>query len=162
MPLLLDWRMAAQPDDLVRQVVAVLQQGGLAALPTDAGYAIVASAAATDAVNALTAFSGEQLAPLETLVTAPGNLVELLSGLFPPIVLRLVDRLWPGPLGVIASSQQPKLTWDLGRFRSQDHTLISALLAAAGCPLFGRTIVGPAGSEETAANVSKRSARRSP
>jgi hypothetical protein len=45
MPVFLDWRQAATPNDLAREIAQSLADGALAALPTEAGYMIVADPA---------------------------------------------------------------------------------------------------------------------
>ena len=152
MALLLDWRTASQPDDLVRRVAAALQQGGLAALPTEAGYAVVASLAAADTGRTLAAYPADQLAPTELLVVTAAEL-ELWTGPLPSPVSRLLDRLWPGPIGLIAPvpAELAALGWfseNLGRFRSPNHSAASALLSTTAFPILGRTMVGAEASLE--------------
>jgi L-threonylcarbamoyladenylate synthase len=157
MPLLLDWRLASQTDDLVRQVVAVLQQGGLAALPTDTGYVIAATAAKVETAEALAACTAEGLGPPELLVNGPAEMERWTEPLSPSLS-RLLQRLWPGPLGLIARLR-PELVgtpWLIGRFRAPNHSAAAALLAT-GLPIVARaTLATTAGVEQSAANVAER------
>src|SRR5262245_55911096 len=42
MPVFLDWRRAAAPDDLARQTAQALSTGAFVVLPTEAGYVLAA------------------------------------------------------------------------------------------------------------------------
>ncbi len=156
MPLLLDWCTASHTDDLVRQVVAVLQQGGLAALPTDAGYAIAASAAAVETAKSLAAYSADELGLPELLVGGPAEM-EYWTEPLSPSLSRLLQRLWPGLLGLTG-----RLRSDLaggpclsGRFRAPNHSAAAALLAA-GLPIVARPTLTAPGVEQSAADLAQR------
>jgi L-threonylcarbamoyladenylate synthase len=156
MPLLLDWRTASQTDDLVRQVVTVLQQGGLAALPTDTGYVIAASATAVETAKTLAAFPAVELAPLEQLVGGPAEM-EYWTEPLSPSVFRLLLRLWPGPLG-LTGRLRPEWAgspWLTGRFRAPNHSAALALLAA-GLPIVARSTMTTTGVAQSAADLAER------
>jgi protein-tyrosine phosphatase len=133
-----------------------LQRGGLAVLPTDVGYVIAASAQAPEAAKLLAAFPTEELAPPELFVGGPAEL-EIWTEPLSPSVSRLLQRLWPGPLGLIRPLR-PELIgkpWLTGRFRAPNHPAAAALLAA-GTPIIARASVTAPGVEQSAANLAER------
>src|SRR5262245_28400565 len=97
MPEIFDWRQAAAPDDLARQIVKTLADGALVVLPTEAGYVLAADPA--------------QLAdPSRPAGLPEGLTVHRRDGYFDPApFLALIQatpaeraiaaRLWPGPIG---------------------------------------------------------------
>jgi L-threonylcarbamoyladenylate synthase len=100
MPLFLDWRQAAAPDELARQTAQALATGALVALPTEAGYVLAADP--------------DRLADPARPGGLPDNLtVSRLDGFFDPAEFfartgptqaerALAARLWPGPVGWVA------------------------------------------------------------
>jgi protein-tyrosine phosphatase len=126
MPVFLDWRRAAAPDDLARQTVQALSTGALVALPTEAGYVVAA--------NPDTLVNPARPANL------PGQMsVSRLDGYFDtadffsrsaptPAERVLAGRLWPGPIGWV-HDESPFPAW------VPSHLAPGAVLAAWRAPL---------------------------
>jgi L-threonylcarbamoyladenylate synthase len=126
MAVLLDWRQAAAPDDLARQLVQALADGAVVALPTEAGSVLVADPA--------------RLAdPARPPGLPDGLSVSRLDGFFdsaeffaqaPPTAAEraLAYRLWPGPVGWVRDDS-PYPAWVPG------HTAVASVLAARNAPL---------------------------
>jgi L-threonylcarbamoyladenylate synthase len=165
MPLVIDWRNASQPADVVTSVVAVLRQGGLAVLPTESGYLVAAGAAFPNAVDRLLSGPAGASGSLEMLVSGPGD-VERWTGPLPHDVERIVGRLWPGPLRLavpvsdeVSAEGSPTGRWVSGgrlNFRSPGHTAAEGVVQAADFPLIAREVGHAAGSEETAAALAQQ------
>ena len=155
MPLLLDWRTASQPDDVLRPVVAALQQGGLVALPTESGYLVAADAAIPEAIERLAAAPSADSNALVLLVSGSAD-IERWTGTLPPSVERMLNRLWPGPLGLIvplkrewAGPESVGHKWtpdDRLRFRSPKHPASESALLSSACPLIAREVSADTGT----------------
>lgn len=126
MPVFLDWRRAAAPDDLARQTAQALATGALVALPTEAGYVLAADPTAlTD--------------PARPSGLPDGLAVSRLDGFFDPAEFFaradptpaervLAGRLWPGPVGWVEDGS-PFPAWVPG------HMAAASVLAARQAPL---------------------------
>jgi protein-tyrosine phosphatase len=126
MPVFLDWRQAAAPDDVARQTAQALATGALVALPTEAGYVLAADP--------------DKLAD----PARPGGLpdalaVSRLDGFFDPAEFfarvgpttaerALAARLWPGPVGWV-SADAPFPAW------VPAHLAAGSVLAVRQAPL---------------------------
>src|SRR5262245_677744 len=137
MAMLLDWRNPGGPDAL-QPAVDALRSGGLAVLPTDSGYACVGDArcrAALDQVaRAVNLTPPSEFANHELSAMAVGN------------VKRILNRCWPGLLGVRLSGRSGAEI----RVRQPRHSAIDALIAAVSFPLLIAEPTQRDGSEETA------------
>lgn len=96
---------------LMTQVADSVRAGGLAVVPTDTGYAVIADAFNAPAVESLRQARGHDAdTPLTigvgSLDTAHG--VAVIEGL----ALDLAGQLWPGPLTIL-TRPQPSLSWKL-------------------------------------------------
>ncbi|MCE9532320.1 MAG: Sua5/YciO/YrdC/YwlC family protein, partial [Planctomycetes bacterium] len=138
MPMLLDWRSASQPDELLRTVVEALRQGWFVGLPAEDGYLVLFRADQAAAMEKLPSAGARSLA-----VLVKGTVdVEAWTGGLSPSVKRLLDRLWPGPLGAIAEAK-PDIPNTFGRvvsddgfvrLRSSRHPLVEAIQYAVDFP----------------------------
>lgn len=126
MPLILDWRQAAAPDDLARQTAKALADGKLVALPTEAGYVVVAD---SDRLNN----------PVRPPGLPEGFSVFRFDGHFDPASFlsniaataaerALALRLWPGAIGWVCDDS-PFPAW------VPSHMAIASVLAAHPRPL---------------------------
>jgi L-threonylcarbamoyladenylate synthase len=84
------------PRDAVHRAVACLAQGGLVGLPTDTGYAPVASALHRGAVERLASIGGEPGA-IVLAVRSAAEAEDWAPGLS-TLARRLARRTWPGPV----------------------------------------------------------------
>lgn len=141
----------SRADDPARahaRAAAVIRGGGLAVVPTDTVYALVADAFQPGATRRqLDAKGRGRSAPLTALVRSPRQVSGLAAGVTEPAE-RLMASYWPGPLTLVLDAVEG-LTWDLGdtrgtvatRMPADDYTtaLIGDVgpLAATG-PVLGR------------------------
>jgi L-threonylcarbamoyladenylate synthase len=126
MPVILDWRQAAAPDDLARQTAQALADGAVVGLPSEAGYVLAANAA--------------RLPDPTRPPGLPSHLtVERRDGFFDPAKFfavveptaaerALALRLWPGPLGWVHDNS-PFPAW------VPSHMAMVSVLAAQQSPL---------------------------
>jgi len=100
-------------DAATQRAVEVLRGGGLAVLPTDTVYALVADAFQTDATQRLLAAKGRgRLYPVSIMIRNPRQVIGLASDT-PEIAERLMASYWPGPVSIVLP-EQPEMPWDLG------------------------------------------------
>ncbi|HKB01964.1 MAG TPA: hypothetical protein VKD90_07070 [Gemmataceae bacterium] len=126
MPVFLDWRRAAAPDDLARQNAQALSTGALVVLPTEAGYVLAADP--TKLAN-----------PARPSGLPDSVAVSRLDGFFEPSEFFaradltpaervLAGRVWPGPVGWVYDGS-PFPAWVPG------HLAAGTVLAAWHAPL---------------------------
>ena len=124
--------------DLRRRVVGLLAEGALVALPTETVYGLAARA---DHEGALSALIGGKARPRELGLTwhvARRDAAERFETLR-PLVGRLVERYWPGPLTLVLSGV-PKGLERVARdgwtgVRLPAHALTRGILDAADFPI---------------------------
>ena len=94
MPLVLDWRTTASPDELLRSVVDLLAEGHLVAVPTETGYVVVASVL-NEGLNRLATLQPSEPVQIATLIAEDAaSWLRHRS----PLADRLMYRLWPAPV----------------------------------------------------------------
>jgi len=121
----------------VDRLVAVLEAGQLAVVPTDTVYGLAARAADPSATRALFTAKGRGSdIPIAVLCADAGQALALTDA--PSPELRAVaDRWWPGPLTLVAR-RHPTVTLDLGEpshtigLRVPDHDLVRAVAGRIG------------------------------
>ena len=102
--------------DGVARAVRALQRGDLVVIPTDTVYGVAADAFSPAAVAALLAAKGrERDMPVPVLVGSWRGLDGLAQHMT-PVMHRLVEAFWPGPLTLIVRASA-SLAWDLGQTR---------------------------------------------
>ena len=149
MPAILDWRQAAAPDDLARQLTQALAAGAVVALPSEAGTVLAADP--------------DRLAdPARPAGLPDGLTARRLDAFFDPADFFaraaptpaervLAARLWPGPVGWVYD-ESPFPAW------VPAHLAVASVLAARQAPLAlfelaeGRP-VDPAALREVVARV---------
>lgn len=118
----------SRADDPARahsRAAAVLRDGGLAVVPTDTVYALVADAFQPTATRRqLDAKGRGRSAPLTVLVRSPRQVSGLAAGVTEPAE-RLMASYWPGPLTLVLDAVEG-LTWDLGHTRGTVATRMPA------------------------------------
>lgn len=133
MPVFFDWRQAAAPDDLARQISQSLADGALAALPTEAGYVIAADSARLTDPNRPT---GVPSAISTVRIDAYFDPEAILSQVSATTAVRaMARRLWPGPIGWIAD-ELPFPAW------VPMHMALASVLAAQNRPLAVFELIG--------------------
>jgi tRNA threonylcarbamoyl adenosine modification protein (Sua5/YciO/YrdC/YwlC family) len=136
---------------LVEKAAAVLRAGGLALVPTDAGYALAWSLNGKDAEDRVLRLreldSRHPFTLLCRQLSEAGRLARLDDPAF-----RLMRSKTPGPCTFIlpASSDLPKRIKNVGRskrrdigIRLPDHVVVRALLDAMGEPLLSTSLLLP-------------------
>ena len=136
---------------LVEKAAAILRAGGLALIPTDAGYALAWTLNAKDAEERVLRLRDlDRRHPFTVLcrqLSEAGRLARLDDRAF-----RLMRSKTPGPCTFIlpASSDLPKRIKNSGRskrrdigIRLPDHVVARALLEAMGEPLLSTSLVLP-------------------
>jgi tRNA threonylcarbamoyl adenosine modification protein (Sua5/YciO/YrdC/YwlC family) len=102
--------------DGVARALRALRRGELVVIPTDTVYGIAADAFSPHAVADLLAAKGrERDMPVPVLVGSWRGLDGLAEHVT-PVMRRLVEAFWPGPLTLIVRAA-PSLSWDLGQTR---------------------------------------------
>jgi L-threonylcarbamoyladenylate synthase len=128
--------------DVPRQAVRILLDGGLVAFPTDTYYAL--GAAALDGEAVARVFAAKRRPHTEALsvfVADMGQWRMLVSDL-PEIALRLAERFWPGPLTIVCqrAPHLPPLLAGGGEtigVRQPGSVLAVALCRALAMPITG-------------------------
>ncbi|MBM4428621.1 MAG: threonylcarbamoyl-AMP synthase, partial [Chloroflexi bacterium] len=148
------------PDlDLIRQASEIILRRGLVAFPTETVYGLGANALDEEAVAKIFAAKGRPSNdPLIVHVASVDDISRLASEI-PPIVKKLAEAFWPGPLTLILPKQAhvpDTVTSGLNTVavRVPSHPIALALIRASGVPIaapsanrFGHT------SPTTAAHV---------
>lgn len=133
---------------LISQAAQLIADGGVMAVPTDSGYALVAHLDDKQAADALRRFRGLDARHHLTLLCR--DLSEI--GQFAKVdnqQYRLLKLATPGPWTFIlgASKEVPKRVSHPSRktigIRVPDHPVTSALLAALEAPLLATTLIPP-------------------
>ena len=127
--------LAHDPGALAR-ALAILQDGGLVAFPTDTVYGVGALAFNGAAVASIyTAKDRPVEKAIPVLVGDPADLAKAALAV-PDFAVRLAARFWPGPLTLVVP-KHPDLpetvsSTDTVGVRVPDHAVARALLSAAG------------------------------
>jgi protein-tyrosine phosphatase len=104
MPDVVDWQRA-DPREALSLALRLLAGGDLVAFPTEAGYAVAASALDPDAVARLHEVAGkDEPGHLAVAVGGPGEALDWLPALGLP-GRRLARRCWPGPMALVCGTQ---------------------------------------------------------
>jgi L-threonylcarbamoyladenylate synthase len=153
--------LLANHKDALARALAVLNQGGLIAFPTDTVYGVAALTSDVEAIQKL--FEVKRRETGKAIAILIGNLdqLQLVTSSFNPSANRLAERFWPGPLTLVVS-RHPSLPDILSPLptigvRIPDHAVAIELLNITG-PLAttSANISGAANSnnaEEVMANL---------
>src|SRR4051794_24577023 len=121
MPVFLDWRQAAAPDDLARQTAKALADGGLVALPTEAGYVVAGDPQKlTDPTRPAGLPEGVSAFRLDGYFDPAGFLSDIAAT---STERALALRLWPGAVGWVHDGS-PFPAW------VPSHMAVASVLAA--------------------------------
>ena len=137
---------------LLKQAVALLERGGIAAVPTDSSYALVCHLDDKTAADALRRIRGvddkHHLTLLCRDLSELANYARVDNKQF-----RLLKAATPGPFTFIldASKEVPRRLSHPSRktigLRLPDHKVIQALLELHGAPLLATTLIAPGATD---------------
>ena len=128
--------------DVPRQAVRALLDGGLVAFPTDTYYAL--GACALDGAAVARVFAAKrrpETEPLPVFVADTGQWRMLVPEL-PEIALRLAERFWPGPLTIVCRRAPHLPPLLAGGGDTIGVRLPGSVLAAALCRALGMPVTG--------------------
>jgi len=140
---------------------AILEQGGLVAIPTETVYGLAANG--LDAKAASQIFKAKKRPSFDPLILHTHSLqaIEKFAGPIPSKAFKLTNTYWPGPLTIVLPKKQivpPLVTSGLSTVavRVPDHPLTLKLLQSLNFPLAAPS-ANPFGfvSPTTAAHVNK-------
>jgi len=125
-----------QVASIVAHVIERVQAGGLAVIPTDTSYAVIADAFRRESLEKLRA--AKQYLGQVSLPVAAASL-ETICGVanLSPLATDLARAFWPGPLTLLTHTQS-SLSWNVGSadtalaVRVPNHTFTRAVLAGIG------------------------------
>jgi L-threonylcarbamoyladenylate synthase len=126
-------------DDAVARAVAILQRGGVVAIPTETVYGLAADLGNAAAIARIYAIKGR---PADHPLIVHAHDMDALDGyaVFPPALTALAQRFWPGPLTAVVKRgpRTPRTVTggqDTVAVRIPAHPLALAILSAFGRPL---------------------------
>lgn len=109
----------------------ILKKGGLVAVSTETVYGLGANLRDKKAVNRLYRVKNRPKNKPLTIHIAGMDTVERMAGDISPIVRKLMNRFWPGPLTLILESKKGK---PVG-FRMPSGSVARSLIEASGVPV---------------------------
>lgn len=124
----------------IQRAGAILNAGGLVAIPTETVYGLAANALREEAVRGIFAAKGRPGDnPLIVHISAVSQMYELAQHV-PEEAVRLAEAFWPGPLTIILPKRAcvPDITsggLKTVALRLPDHKVARAVIEAAGVPL---------------------------
>ena len=137
---------------LVDKIVAVLEEGGLIAYPTDSGYALACAPRNKEGMDRIRAIRQLDSKHNFTFVCADfaqaGPLAIVGNNAF-----RLIKRLTPGPWTFIlkGTKEVPRMTLNPKKHtlgvRIPDHTIAQALVSGFDAPILSSTFIRPGRTE---------------
>jgi L-threonylcarbamoyladenylate synthase len=132
--------VAADAPGAVERAVALLDQGGLVAFPTDTVYGVAAHGFQPAAIARLYEVKGRQAGKAIALLVAATDQVRQVARDVPASAWRLGERYWPGALTLVLkrAPSVPDVLSAGGEtiaVRMPNHPVALAVIAAAGTPL---------------------------
>ena len=116
--------------DKISQCARIIRQGGLVIFPTETVYGIAACLENKQAMKRLREVKKRsEEKPFSILISQRSQIFEMTS-CENPMLYKLIDRFWPGPLTVIVPSRDERQTWGV---RMPDHAVALDLIEQAGC-----------------------------
>src|SRR5262245_62253283 len=110
---------ARQPAaDALAEAVAILQAGGVVAMPTDTLYGLAADPFSVDAVARVFAVKGRSAERAMPLVAADVDQIVTQIGPLPELARRLAMTYWPGPLTLLVA-RPPSIPADVAGGRGE-------------------------------------------
>ena len=128
--------LPASDPQAIPRAWAVLQRGGLVAIPTDTVYGVAADAFSPAGIDRLYEAKGRDAAKAIPVLLGELEQLSRVAAALPPYAYRLARAFWPGALTLVVASH-PSLPPNLSPaptvgVRMPDHPLALALLRRAG------------------------------
>lgn len=125
------------PSPTIAEAVAILQGGGLLAIPTETVYGLAADARNAEAVARIFALKGRPADHPLIVHIAGAEAIDAWAAVIPEAAKKLAAQFWPGPLTLILKKRAdvPDAVTggqDTVGLRSPDHALTLSLLKAFG------------------------------
>jgi L-threonylcarbamoyladenylate synthase len=141
----------AASQDVPRQAVRTLLDGGLVAFPTDTYYALGAAALNADAVARVVA--AKRRPPTEPLPVFVADMGQwrMVAADIPEVALRLAERFWPGPLTIVCRAAPHLPPPLLGGGETIGVRRPGVVLAVALCRALGMPVTGTSANSHGAA-----------
>lgn len=128
--------LPADSTEAIARALEVLENGGLAAFPTDTVYGIGALAFDGEAVESIYIAKDRPIEKAIPVLLGDADDLEKVASSVPEMARRLAARFWPGPLTLVVPKKPnlPKAVSATGTVgvRVPDHSMARALLRAAG------------------------------
>lgn len=126
--------------ELVRQAVAVLRQGGIAAYPTETFYGLGVDVTNEQAIKHLFEVKRRDYGNPVAVVVADREMLATIVEKIPEKAKVLMDVFWPGPLTILFQTNSQisrRLTTNTGKIgiRISSHPVATALSRELGRPL---------------------------
>ncbi len=126
--------------DRIAQCAKIVRQGGLVIFPTETVYGIAANFENKKAMERLREVKKRsENKPFAVLISQRSNLIQLTSSTN-PMIFKLADRFWPGPLTLIVPAKEEGQTIGI---RMPDHAIALNLVQEAQC-----TVAAPSANLE--------------
>jgi len=124
----------------IDEAAEIIVSGGLVAFPTETVYGLGANAMDPKAVAKIFEAKGRPGDnPLIVHISRASNIGEL-TPVLTPVIIRLIDNFWPGPLTIVLKKKPdvPDITTgglDTVAIRMPDDPVALELIKKAGCPV---------------------------
>src|SRR3989338_10064804 len=108
----------------------IIRQGGVVIFPTETVYGIAANAQNHQAIEHLRRVKRRsQDKPFSLLIAQRSKILEMTS-CQNPMLYKLIDKFWPGPLTVVVPAKEKNKTFGI---RMPDHPVALSLVQESGC-----------------------------
>lgn len=108
----------------------IIRQGGLVIFPTETVYGIAANIEHKQAMERLRDVKRRSEQKPFSILIAKRSLILEMTSCSNPMLYKLIDKFWPGPLTVIVPSKQRNKTLGI---RMPDHLVALSLVQESGC-----------------------------
>lgn len=126
--------------DVISRCAKVIREGGLVVFPTETVYGIAANLSNPDAMKRLRAVKKRaDTKPFSSLIAQKG-LISNYTPMSDPLLYKMIDAWWPGPLTVVVPSRTPGETIGI---RMPDNIIALRLVQESRC-----TIAAPSANFE--------------
>ncbi len=135
----------------IREAANILRRGGIVAIPTETVFGLACDLANTEAIERLYAIKKRPGDKPFAIQVASIDKVLSFTGKLSPVIEKMLNRFWPGPLTIIIDCKKGKKG-----FRIPDNKTALALLSEVDRPL---AVTSANASEEKALTSAKDVAR---
>ena len=131
---------AVPEPDKIAEAARIIRQGGLVIFPTETVYGIAADSNNPKAMERLNQVKRRTENKPYSILVAHRGIVENYSNYTNPVLYKLIDKYWPGPLTIVVPSKQEGETIGI---RMPDSTIALRLVEESAC-----TIAAPSANLE--------------